>query len=567
MVPDLYYKFSKDFNYRQYLEDKSHFDQLGLVIDERTQSIVGTSNQIQSAITNGINEVSTGLSEVNAGLSQIASNIDHQTDVINQGFTRLEIGLDEVSSSIDDLRAVTEIGLSELVHTGRITNDLLEQLVTVVSTPEQTWAKEQFDLAKQCRDNELWPEAFEYIEKAITGADGRAGLKVEPTFYFFRGTLFLGVYKGGYEFLDIVKAFDDFSACARYCAKNNDRIKGEALRYAGWCKYLQGDVKEAIKLLHESLSLNQDVAETHFLLAKMYCHKNDTSQAKKFFQDAIDRSPLYFNRSLRDKDFSTHRDLIYGWAEEVRSLLQQQLIKQIETHYQPNVHKKLLKLGESHKINIESLRQFGDRLDDDLRSLKKDKPIIEIKKFAVQISAPVNSLIESRNSVLDDLDKLADRLKAAKPNTVIPTKKVSDVTKVNSDTIFGGTSIFSILGIVVGVIFAVNEGYSSCVGAEDCGPVGWVLLFPLISIMAAIITVPVGFVGGIAVGFIGTLIIKLFSDLGTADKLKKERQEAKENLTQEIANVEVDKGKGATLAEEVAGLRRLFDSGILVADT
>ena len=69
-------------------------------------------------------------------------------DAVSSGFEQLSFDMQAISSGITELTSVFEWGFSELISgVGRI-NDLLSELVQIAKTPAQTWAYEQFEIAR-----------------------------------------------------------------------------------------------------------------------------------------------------------------------------------------------------------------------------------------------------------------------------------------------------------------------------------------------------------------------------------------------------------------------------------
>ena len=116
-------------------------------------------------------------------------------DAVSSGFEQLSFDMQAISSGISELTSVFEWGFSELIAgVGRM-NDLLSELVQIAKTPAQTWAYEQFEIARDAFRQGLYEEALEYLNRSIEGYVGNTGYKLEYRFHFLLGTIRMGSFQ------------------------------------------------------------------------------------------------------------------------------------------------------------------------------------------------------------------------------------------------------------------------------------------------------------------------------------------------------------------------------------
>ena len=97
---------------------------------------------------------------------------------VSRGFEDVSKQIGGLAKDIRELNATFEWGFSELLtETSRI-NESLKELVRLAKTPSQTWAYEQFEIAREADSKGLYEEAIEYLDRAIKRSWQPNGLQV-----------------------------------------------------------------------------------------------------------------------------------------------------------------------------------------------------------------------------------------------------------------------------------------------------------------------------------------------------------------------------------------------------
>ena len=257
-IPDVYFSLSEDFDYRKYLEEKSHSDEIVLAIDRSTSQIIGGAQQFADRIGQGAEVLSGSFDQVgrtlSEGFGQVTGKLDTIDATLQSGFELVSINLNQIDHSIGDLSNIVELGFEQLTKQAIVANELLGELVTLFKTPEQVWAREQFDNAKVCIERGLWDDALDYINKSIHGDDNRyCGFRIAPEFHFLKGKILLQYPEVGcdQDFLDLALA--SFQQAIKYCGKEHDGLKAESFLNVSWCYYCFGDFDNALKAISDSL--------------------------------------------------------------------------------------------------------------------------------------------------------------------------------------------------------------------------------------------------------------------------------------------------------------------------
>jgi hypothetical protein len=164
-----FYRFSKDFDYRSYLETKSHFDRVQMSGDSGIRRILASDAELARSQIDSINGVGPKIDEI--GLK------------IETGFEEVSVSIDAVKESIDDLRSICEYGFGEITLGLNNIDRSLSQLIEIARTPDQTWALEQFSIAQTAFQRNLFAEALDYLNRAIDGHGTNAGYTLEHRFH------------------------------------------------------------------------------------------------------------------------------------------------------------------------------------------------------------------------------------------------------------------------------------------------------------------------------------------------------------------------------------------------
>lgn len=312
----LYFQAGPDWNYLKYLETKSHFDALQLSVSSDIRKLAVSDEYLANK----------GIRQLDGSAGRIAASVDRQTEVIgaklDHGFELLSVGLGEVKTSIDELSAVCETGFSEIaLELGGISGSL-DELIRLAKTPDQTWAFEQFEIAKTAFERCLFEEALDYASRAIDGHGAQSGYRLESSFHYLRGLIHLGSERNFHpSIVDPRRAMDDFLSAARYAEKVDRDRHSKSLQMAGWAAYCAGELTAAKDHLKASLKVERKDPETNFLMAKVFMNLAELDDAGKFYSTSLRTDIGYALRAANDPDFIDYQDRLISWFEQYRDEL------------------------------------------------------------------------------------------------------------------------------------------------------------------------------------------------------------------------------------------------------
>jgi len=292
------YVFGTSLSYSDYLKAKSFERGLKRQISSSAKSIVASNEELQRENISVLRDISSSMA---AGFESVS----------------LEIG--DLSAEIRELNATFHWGFSELLtEAGRI-NDSLEELVQLAKTPAQTWAYEQFEIARDADRKGLYEEALEYLNRAINGYGGQTGYNLEYRFHFLLGRIRLGSFRNySTEIVRLPEAERSFLYAARYAAQDAPKEAAQALLAAGWAAYCQGEVTKADEHTRQALTLDPDLAEAYFQLAKISAHIDNVQDALAPLRQAIALDRGYTIKAAADEDFRKHERQVIDLFEELR---------------------------------------------------------------------------------------------------------------------------------------------------------------------------------------------------------------------------------------------------------
>ena len=177
-------------------------------IDNQTKQLIASNQQLSER---GIEVLSESLDH---GFTTLSQDIGQVTDAVKEGAAAIETAVQKGASLV---ASTLNWGFTEvLISLGQL-NINLSELVKLTRTPSQTWACEQFEIARDEYRRRLYPEALQSVTRAIEGLGSNPGIKTEFRFHFLVGTIKLGSYKNSSaEVIDLRAAEQAFLAAARY---------------------------------------------------------------------------------------------------------------------------------------------------------------------------------------------------------------------------------------------------------------------------------------------------------------------------------------------------------------
>ena len=341
-----YHGAERDFR-RKYLQNGVFVDavtnsvkEVPLAISRHSREMVGTLEELgqQNIKTAQVLESSTrelqqaNREEFDVLKGEMREEFDELSESLDDGFEMISLDIQEVSKGVAEGNRLLFWGFRRMISDIGCVNDSLKQLVAIAKTPAQTWAYNQFEIAKDCIRRELYPEAFEALTRAINGFGDNTGYKTEFRFHYTLGTLYLGDVRDekAHGILDLPKAEEAFNNATRYARKDFPKEASVACAAAGWAAFCQGRLEQALDYTQQAISLNPDFAEAHFQLAKILMHQDKSDDAIPSLRRAIVIELKYLFKALGDADFKQHQNRVDQFLEVHRLELRDQAAKLIE---------------------------------------------------------------------------------------------------------------------------------------------------------------------------------------------------------------------------------------------
>jgi tetratricopeptide (TPR) repeat protein len=214
-------------------------------------------------------------------------------------------------------------GFSEvLISLGQM-NIELGELVRLTRAPSQTWACEQFEIARDEFRRQLYPEALQSATRAIEGLGSNPGIKTEFRFHFLVGTIRLGSYANSSP--DVVNpqiAEQAFLAAARYAQADYPADAGQALICAGRAAVVEGAIDRAVDHFRKGLTFVPMHAEGMYQLGRALFSKEMFNEAADRLADAILLNVEHALHASGDPDFILKSDFLNGVLQQAQGRYQ-----------------------------------------------------------------------------------------------------------------------------------------------------------------------------------------------------------------------------------------------------
>lgn len=239
-------------------------------------------------------------------------------DAISSGYEQLSFDINKVYKEIKTLNSFFDWKLNEiLIKIGDI-NTSINELIRISKTPAQTWAYEQFDIARDAYKKNLYQEALEYLYRSIHGYGDNTGYKIDYRFHFLLGTIRLGSLKNSSSsVIDLKEAENAFLAAAKYALHEHPHEAAKAFISAGWAAYCQNRIKIAIEYTEKAISTSSYMGEAYFQLSKFLIHDNLPDKAIKHLKTAITIDRNYFVKVYNDDDFKKYENNVNALLKQM----------------------------------------------------------------------------------------------------------------------------------------------------------------------------------------------------------------------------------------------------------
>lgn len=346
------YVFGTHLSYHDYLQAKSFESTLTSDISKHARAIIASHEELlrdHISVSHGI------------------------ASALSEGFEQLSFSFQGLSQQVSDLNATFQWGFGELLsEVGRV-SDALQSLISISTTPAQTWAYEQFEIARDAFRKELYEEAIDYVGRAINGFKGNSGYRLEYRFHYLLGTIRVGSFRNhSVAIVDQAKAVKAFLDAAKYALHDEPKEAGRAYWGAGWAAYCRGDFENALAYSERAVSLFSDFAEGQFQVAKVYMHLGNTEKGLPALKSAIQLDRGYTIRAASDPDFRP-------FDNEVCMLLNS-LRQDAKQRAQDALKESSLRTGEAERSHVDEFRlsRYADlapakeSLNEAIKSTKND---------------------------------------------------------------------------------------------------------------------------------------------------------------------------------------------------
>jgi len=303
------YVYGTTLSYRDYLQARSFERSFHAAIQTQTRSMIASAEELHRERISS-NEAIAG---------RIEGRLQDVSAALSSGFEDISMRLDDLSSDVRELNATCHWGFTNLLAVVTSVNDSLQALIRISKSPAQTWAYEQFEIARDAYRQDLFPEAVQYLERAIGGFGANTGYRLEHRFHFLLGTIRLGSTKHtDTAILDLSLAEQSFLNAARYARRDNPKEAGHAFLAAGWAAYCQGKMDLAREHTLAAAESHPQLAEAHFQVAKVLMHVGDAGAALPPLRRAIGLDRRYALKAASDGDFQAHEAKLDMFLETLR---------------------------------------------------------------------------------------------------------------------------------------------------------------------------------------------------------------------------------------------------------
>lgn len=286
--------YKSHISYADYIQGRGFERSIRYGINEQSKQIIASNEQLARENYKVLEQIGDGIS---SGFTTLSTDIESLQDSVDSGFQRLA--------------STFEWGSSEmLVSLGRV-NDSLDVLTRMAKTPAQTWAYEQFEIARDEFRRGLYSESLESVLRAINGFGSNPGYKTEFRFHFLQGTIRLGSYKNDdRQVIDTADSEAAFLKAARYSSNNLPAEAARSLLCAGRAAFTQGQLDVALKHSCDAIALDGTLAEAYFQSAQICCALGRPKEANAHLVTAIVYDHNYSVKASSDGDISQYPDTL-----------------------------------------------------------------------------------------------------------------------------------------------------------------------------------------------------------------------------------------------------------------
>jgi hypothetical protein len=250
-------------------------------------------------------------------------------EAADRGARRVEAGIDaaasqvtdavhELSSEVRAARETMEWGFSAVLNEMAEMKTTLKALLQHVREPSQTWAYEQFDIARGNFWKGNYEDCLKRLDYAIDGYQTHLGYPEEWRLHQLKGDIYLQCPDR--SLINLPEAEKCFLTAAKYAA-DVPGAKAMALTAAAVAAYNQGRMELAEKYAQDAAATKHCPADTHFQLARIRLNRKNSDGAWQAALRAIAMDHHYAARLPLDSEFRRNaRAISLAWREYAKEL-------------------------------------------------------------------------------------------------------------------------------------------------------------------------------------------------------------------------------------------------------
>ena len=293
-------------SYKEYIAQQYLRDNVDVVVAKSVREAVGSIKDVYGdnadRVGAGLTEIRYRIDQTNETLELISfrlGGIQDKLDVANfnivSGFQALFVKADELNDSL----AHISCGIESV-------NRSINTLIGIARTPAQTWAYNQYEIARDALRRKLFPEALEALNFAINGSPQNAGHKTDYHFHQLRGVLLLGIpgEPDTVNLVDLEAAECSFLLAARYAHYDNPSEAAQALVGAGKAAYADGRLPDSEKHYAAALQTDPRCGEANYQMARLWVHAKDANAIQSYLSAACNIHWSFAMRAAEDAQFS-----------------------------------------------------------------------------------------------------------------------------------------------------------------------------------------------------------------------------------------------------------------------
>ena len=272
-------------NYRQYLQNQAYVDDIRDAQHSAardTISAIGTSSR---SILLGVEEAAQFTADAQWSAAQLTADAQREAGEMTAAAT--ERAADRIVGAVHGLDSTFRWGFGQVNATLGGMSTSLAALVRAATTPAQTAAYEQFEIARDAFRKCLYPECLEALGKAISGDHTSPGYKLEWRFHHLIGVVRLGFPGCDVSLVDPAAAEQSFLLATRYARTDAPGDAARALFSADWAAFVQGKLPDALQHTEGAIGIDAKFAEALFQAAKVRMAQDDPDAALPALRRAI----------------------------------------------------------------------------------------------------------------------------------------------------------------------------------------------------------------------------------------------------------------------------------------